>query len=173
MFACHRQPSLQGSLRNVDASICCIRIQCSVALLMDHTPWLWYVRRRNMCRLACNVCGVTTVNGSSVGSSSCCRLSTRCSLWSLRIVQVQQVSLHSFGYCTCSVWTTISLSVYLSVLSASARLQHLTTSSFCPEALLCFYCYTVSHRLASMGVSSAATCLGEHTISPTKVWSVR
>ena len=39
-----------------------------------------YVRRRNMCRLACNVCGVTTVYGSSVGSSSCCRLSTRCSL---------------------------------------------------------------------------------------------
>ena len=33
-----------------------------------------------MCRLACNVCGVTTVNGSSVGSSSYCRLSTRCSL---------------------------------------------------------------------------------------------
>ena len=32
-----------------------------------------------MCRLACNVCGVTTVNGSSVGSSSCCRLSARCS----------------------------------------------------------------------------------------------
>ena len=67
-------------LWNVDASISCIRSQCSVALLMDHTPWLWYVRRRNMCRLACNVCGITTVNGSSVGSSSCCRLSTRCSL---------------------------------------------------------------------------------------------
>ena len=30
-----------------------------------------------MCRLACNVCGVTTVNGSSVGWSSCCRLSRR------------------------------------------------------------------------------------------------
>ena len=25
---------------NVDASISCIRSQCSVALLMDHTPWL-------------------------------------------------------------------------------------------------------------------------------------
>ena len=33
-----------------------------------------------MCRLACNVCGVTTVNGSSVGSTSSGRLSTRCSL---------------------------------------------------------------------------------------------
>ena len=42
-----------------------------------------------------------------------------------------------------------------------------TTSSFCPEALLCFYCYTVSHRLASMCVHRAPTCLGEHTISPT------
>ena len=75
--------------------------------------------------------------------------------------------MHSFGYCTCSVWTTISLSVYLSELAASSSLQHITTSSFCPEALLCFYCYTVSHRLVSMGVRSAATCLGEHTISPT------
>ena len=88
------------------------------------------------------------------------------SLRSLRIVQVQQVSLPSFGYCTCSVWTTIGLSVYLSVLAASAGLQHLTTS-FCPDALLWFSCYTVSHRLASMGVRSAVTCLGEHTISPT------
>ena len=77
--------------------------------------------------------------------------------------------MHPFGYCTCSVWTTISLSVYLSVLAASASLQHLTTS-FCPEALLFFYCYTVSHRLASMGVRSAATCLGKHTISPTLHW---
>ena len=121
-----------------------------------------------MCRLACNVCGVTTVNGSSVGSSSCGRLSTRCSL---SVISPDRPStagvLHSFGYCTCSVWTTISLSVYLSVLAASASLQHLTTSSFCPEAPLCFYCYTGSHRLASMGVRSAATCLGEHTISPT------
>ena len=33
-----------------------------------------------MCCLACNICGVTTVNGGSVGPSSCCRLSTRCSL---------------------------------------------------------------------------------------------
>ena len=75
--------------------------------------------------------------------------------------------MYSFRYCTCSVWTTISLSVYLSVLAASVSLQRLTTPSFCPEALLCFDCYTVSHRLASMGVRSAATCLGEHTISPT------
>ena len=118
-----------------------------------------------MCRLACNVCSVTTKNGSSIGSSSCCRLSTRCSL--SVVSPGQQVSLHSFGYCTCSVWTTISLSSYLSVLAAIASLQQLTTSSFCPEALLCFFCYTVSHRLASMGVRSAATCLGEHTISPT------
>ena len=70
----------RGVLWNVDASTSCIRCQCSVALLMDHIPWLWYVRRRTTCRFACNVCGVTTVNGSSVGSSSCCRLSTRCSL---------------------------------------------------------------------------------------------
>ena len=55
----------------------------------------------------------------------------------------------------------------ISVLAACASLQHLTTS-FCPEALLCFYCYKVSHRLASMGVRSAAACLGEHTISPTQ-----
>ena len=27
-------------LWNVDASISCIRSQCSVALLVDHTPWL-------------------------------------------------------------------------------------------------------------------------------------
>ena len=80
MVACHRHFHWRGVLWNVDASISCIRSQCSVALLMDHTPRLWYVRRRNMCRLACNVCGVTTENCSSVGSSSCCRLSTRCSL---------------------------------------------------------------------------------------------
>ena len=66
-----------GLLWNVDASISCIRSQCSVALLMDHTSWLSHVRRRNVCRLACTVCGVTTVNGSSVGTSSCCRLSTK------------------------------------------------------------------------------------------------
>ena len=30
----------EGMLWNVDASIFRIRSQCSVALLMDHTPWL-------------------------------------------------------------------------------------------------------------------------------------
>ena len=95
----------RGMLWNVDASISCIRSQCSVALLMDHTPWLWYVRRRNMYRLACNICGVTAVMSARV-LAVVSRQGAH-SLWSLPIVQVQQVSLHSFGYCTCSVWTML------------------------------------------------------------------
>ena len=121
-----------------------------------------------MCRLACNVCGVNTVNGSSIGSSSCCRLSTGCSLSVISLHRPSTAGVLAFFWILHVLcWTTISLSVYLSVLAASASLQHLTTSSFCPEALLCFYCYTVSRRLATMGVRSAATCLGDHTISPT------
>ena len=121
-----------------------------------------------MRRLACNVCGVTTVYGSNVGSSSCCRLQTRCSL---SVISPDRPSTASV---LASLWIlhvfclNYHQPICVSVcVAASASLQHLTTSSFCPEALLCFYCFTVSHRLASMGVRSAATCLGENTISPT------
>ena len=61
------------------------------------------------------------------------------SMWSLRIVQVQQMSLHSFGYCTCSFWTTISLSVYLSVLAGSASLSHV----YIPTHLLIISCNNI------------------------------
>ena len=119
-----------------------------------------------MCRLACNVCGVATVNGSSVGSSSCCRLSTRCSLSVISPDRPSTAGVVAFLWILHVFCLDYHQPICVCLLAASASLQHLTTS-FCPEALLCSYCYTVSHRLASMGVRSAATCLGEHTISPT------
>ena len=42
--------------------------------------------------------------------------------------------------------------------------KDLGSSSFCPEALLCFYCYTVSHRIASMGVTAVGLLLLEFAL---------
>ena len=122
-----------------------------------------------MCRLACNVCGVTTVNGSSVGSSSYCRLSTMCSLSVICPDRPSTAGVLAFLWVLLVFCLDYHLPICVSVCVGHKRqfTTQFTTSSFCPEALLCFYCYTVSHRLASMGVRPAPTCLGEHTISPT------
>ena len=109
---------------------------------MDHTAVAVIWRRRNMCRLACNVCGVTTVNGSSVGSSSCGRLSTRCSLSVISPDRPSTAGVLAFLWILHVFCLDYHQPICVSVFTASASLQHLTTSSFCPEALLCFYCCT-------------------------------
>ena len=119
--------------------------------------------------MACNVCGVTTVNGSSICSSSCCRISTRCSLSVISPDRPSTAGVHAFLWILQVFCLDYHLPICVSV--CVGRKRQFTTSHhiFLPRSTAGFYCYTVSHRLASMGVRSAATCLGEHTISPTNV----
>ena len=92
-----------------------------------------------MCRLACIVCGVTIVNGSIVGSSSCCRVSARCSLSVISPDRPSTAGVLAFLWILHVFCLDYHQPICVSVLAASASLQHLTTSSFYPEALLCFY----------------------------------
>ena len=148
-------------LWNVDASISCIRSQRSVALLMDNTPWLRYERRRNMCRLECNVCGVTTVNGSSVGSSSWCRLSTRCSLSVISPDRPSTAGVLAFLWTLHVFCLDYHQPIWVSV--CVGRKRQFTTSHhifFLPTSTPVFLLLHGITPTSSMGVRSAATCLG-------------
>ena len=121
-----------------------------------------------MCRLACNVCGVTTVNGSSVGSSSCCRLSTRCSLPVISPDRPSTEGVLAFLW----ILHVFCLDHHQPICESVCvgRKRPFTTSHhifFLPRSTAVFL---LLHGITSTSVDGRPLCShlpGEHTISPT------